>query len=132
MKQHTIRIDEPWSFEHPNGTHSFECEAVGMIKGPDLINWQKRSYLLNVLEPFKFDGEEVKQIFCTPRYQGDTLFSVKNTTCIVGISRVKPGTTMQEGDVIEPEKTHYFAIGGISSHNKLLQRIKKSCAFFSR
>jgi len=132
MDSHQIQISEPWDFEHQNGTNTFGANFVGIIDMPPKENWQEKYMLLNVTEPFQFKGETVSQILCCPRYEGDSIFEAQHLICTVGISRVLPSFTYDKNSKVNPEQINYFAIGEVVAHNKLLQRIKKSFAFFSR
>ncbi len=132
MDSHQVQINEPWDFEHQNSTNVFGANFVGIINMPPKENWQDKYLLLNVAEPFQFNGELVSQLVCCPRYEGDSVLQAQHLTCTVGISRVLPGITYSKSSEVNPEQINYFAIGEVAAHNKLLQRIKKSFAFFAR
>ena len=118
---HTLLVSDPWHLEITNGSNPFSANAVGVIPGPDLPNWQGELLLLNVLEPFQCDGELVSQILCTPRYKGDPMFFARYLSCTVGISRVRPGYFYTEHSVARESEIDYFAIGEIRAHGRFFK-----------
>lgn len=108
-----IQISEPWDFIHPCGSNEFTVHGIGIVKGPDKLNWAKEYYLAEVDEPFVINGEIVKQLICSPRYQGDTLEKACKEECIVGIARIVAGHELSCGDRVDDKKVVYFAIGKI-------------------
>jgi hypothetical protein len=129
MDTHQIQISEPWDFEHQNGTNVFGVRLVDVIEMPPKENWQPRYLLLDVSEPFEFEGETVTQLLCCPRYEGDSIWQARHIPCVVGISRIFPGIRYNHDSEVKPDELAYFAIGEIRAHNKVLQRIMKSFAF---
>lgn len=113
MTQHEIQISEPWDFTHPNGSNIFKAIAIGVIPGPEEPNYSDKFFLLNVVEPFIFDNELVKQVICSSRYEGDTMDMVTSKECIVGIARVKPTSELNLNSVVKTNEVTYCAIGSI-------------------
>jgi len=118
---HTILIHDPWFFEITNGSNPFSATAVGVLSGPDAINWRGKLFLLNVLEPFQCDGEPVSQILCSPRYKGDPMFLARFLSCTVGISRVRPGYHYTEHTSAHESEIDYFAIGEIRARGRFFK-----------
>ena len=113
MTQYEIQISEPWDFTHPNGSNIFKAIAVGVIPGPKEPNYDDEYFLLNVVEPFLLGNELVKQLICSPRYEGDTMDMVTSKECTVGIARVKPTSELNSNSVIKINEVAYCAIGSI-------------------
>ena len=113
MKVHEISISDPMFFEGPDGPNRILAKGVGVVRGPDLPNWQKEDYLLEVLHPFDLDGEEVRYLLVSPRYVGDTIEDAMSGYCIVGIGRVRPNVIVKAGDQYSAQDTEYWAIGSI-------------------
>ena len=113
IMDHEIQISEPWDFEHPLGSNILKARGLGIIPGPDQPNWGKRFYLVELKDPFEFDGELVKQMICSPRYEGDTIEKITTGECTVGIARVKPGCELNASSTVDPDKVVYCAIGSI-------------------
>jgi hypothetical protein len=118
---HTLLVFDPWDLEITNGSNPFYANAVGVLPGPDLPNWQSKLLLLNVLEPFLCDGESVSQILCSPRYKGDPMFLARYASCTVGISRVRPGYFYTEHSSVHESEIDYFAIGEIRTHGRFFK-----------
>ena len=115
MMEYTLQISEPWDFQHPLGTHILTVRGVGVISGPDAPNWDKQLFLVDVVDPFEMDGELVKQMVCSPRYEGDTMEKVTTGRCIVGIARVRPDHELNSRSTVDPEQVVYCAIGKIET-----------------
>ena len=118
---HTLLVFDPWNLEITNGSSPFSATAVGVLPGPDHVNWQGKLLLLNVLEPFHCSGELVTQILCSPRYKGDPMFLAKYLSCTVGISRVKPGYLYTHHSRVHVSEIDYFAIGEIRARSRFLR-----------
>lgn len=113
MSKYEIQISEPWDFEYPNGSNAFTAYGVGVIPGPDKPNYDKEFFLLNVEAPFEMDGELVKQLICSPRYEGDSMQMVTSSKCTVGVARVKPQYELSEASSVNIDEVVYCAIGTI-------------------
>jgi len=116
MKTHKLQVNEPYEFSGPEGKREFIVEGVGVIKGPNLNNWGKEFYLVNIPMPFELEGELVKQFICSPRYEGDTLEMIINSECRVGIARVKEGSLFNFSNSVDRDKVVYCAIGSIKQN----------------
>lgn len=115
MSKYEIQVLEPWDFKHPNETNTFAVFGVGVITGPDKLNYGEQFFLMNVESPFIMGGELVKQLVCAPRYEGDSMEMVLNSKCMVGIARVKPEFELEVKSTVKPEEVVYFAIGFIKA-----------------
>ncbi|WP_461516997.1 hypothetical protein [Porticoccus sp.] len=115
MTKHEVQFSEPWDFEHPNGTNKFCVSGLGILSGPDKENWGAEYFLLAVDIPFTMDGQLVSQIICAPRYSGDTLKMAMESTCTVGIARVKPEFKLMPGGKLNTDEVNYCAIGSIKT-----------------
>ena len=89
--------------------------GVGVIRGPDKPNYEKEFFLVSVENAFEMDGELVKQLICSPRYQGDTMEMVTSSKCTVGIARVKPEFELGASSTVKSEEVVYCAIGSIKA-----------------
>ena len=118
---HTLLLSSPWDLEITNGSNPFSANAVGVLPGPDLPNWQGKLLLLNVLKPFQCDGEQVSQILCAPRYKGDPMFFARYLSCTVGISRVRQGYFYTAHSVVQESEIDYFAIGEIRANGRFFK-----------
>jgi hypothetical protein len=118
---HTLLLFDPWDLEISDGSNPFCANSVGIIPGPSLPNWRGKLLLLNVLEPFRCDGESVSQILCAPRYTGDPLFLARYLSCTVGISRVKPGYVYTQHSSAHESEIDYFAIGEIRAQSRVFK-----------
>ena len=65
--------------------------------------------------PFTMDGQLVSQLICAPRYSGDTLKMVMESSCTVGIARVKPQFKLMPGGKLNADEVIYCAIGSIKA-----------------
>lgn len=115
MTKHELQFSEPWDFRHPNGTNKFIASGLGTVLGPDKENWGKEYFLLSVDTPFEMEGQQVSQIICAPRYSGDTLKMALESTCTVGVARVKPEYKLVPGSKLNTEEVNYCAIGSIKT-----------------
>lgn len=113
MLSHTIQIDEPFEFSGPNGARKISVHGLGMVLGPDKNNWEKEYYLVSVDEPFCIDGEIVRQLLCSPRYQVDTLDRLILSECIIGVARVRESIKLKANDKMKTNDVVYCAIGSI-------------------
>lgn len=113
MEKYKIIISEPWGWEHPDGGISFFAKGLGVVKGPDEPNWKSEYLLLEVIEPFVINNEKIKYIIVSPRYKGDTLNTIQEKECTVGIARFLPGFEISVGSQFSKEMIDYFAIGSI-------------------
>jgi hypothetical protein len=115
MQSHLIQVSEPWEFVGPKGQHSFSVKGLGLVKSPPQENWGNGFYLVEVDIPFEIDGELVRQLICSPRYEGDTLEMVVSSECTVGIARVRPNYNLAVDCVVNDKEVHYCAIGSIKT-----------------
>ncbi len=113
MKMHEISISDPMLFELPNGSNKILAEGLGLVYGSPAFQVADELYLLKVIHPFVTDGDEVRYLLVSPRYVSDTLKDAVEDQCIVGISRLKPGITLDVGDEYNGSEYEYWAIGSI-------------------
>jgi hypothetical protein len=63
----------------------------GVVRGPDLPNWQTE-YLLGICEaPISYRGEALHYVTLSPRYVGESLDHIRQSGGVVGVGRVLPG-----------------------------------------
>ncbi|MBA6354902.1 MULTISPECIES: hypothetical protein [unclassified Colwellia] len=58
------------------------------------------------------DGEVVRQLICSPRYEGDSL---ESSECTIGIDPVRQGYSLTVDCVVNDKEVHYCAIGSIKA-----------------
>lgn len=117
MQIYELWIGDPWDFEGPDGQNRILAEGVGVVRGPNLPNWQKEDFLLRVINPFEVDGEKVEQLLASPRHTGFTIEDIKGKGCHVGIGRVRGPRHLVPGDQYERDDVKYWAIGSIKRIN---------------
>jgi hypothetical protein len=83
----------------------------GLIKGPDLPNWQREGLLVCCLDPTTYRGEELRYLVLSPRYSTDSLSSIRTNGGVVGVARMLPGTFTEDPKRFEPHQVEYWAAG---------------------
>ena len=94
----------------PGDVEPFRVEVIGVIRGPDLPNWDHESLLAVCEEPFDWHGEAVKYVVISPRYSMDSLSSIATQGGIVALGRVRPGHDATEWAQVDPSAVHYWAV----------------------
>jgi hypothetical protein len=86
----------------------------GVIKGPDLPNWQREGFLVRCLDPTTYRGEELRYLIVSPRYTTDSLSHIQTHGGVVGVARMLPGTYAENPKTFEPRQVEYWAVGALS------------------
>ncbi len=86
----------------------------GLIKGPDLPNWQRENLLVSCLDPTTYRGVELRYLVLSPRYSTDSLSTIRSGGGVVGVARMLPGTYTENPKRFEPHQVEYWAIGVLS------------------
>ena len=115
MQSHVIQVNEPWEFIGPKGKRSFSVKGLGFVKSPPKENWGNGFYLVEVDIPFEMDGEVVRQLICSPRYEDDSLEILESSEYTISIVRVRQGCSLTVGSVVNDKEVHYCAIGSIKA-----------------
>jgi hypothetical protein len=88
--------------------------AGGVVRGPDLPNWQPE-YLLGICEmPTSYRGQELKYVTLSPRYAGESLDRIRNSGGVVGVGRILPGRDILASRSFKATDVEYWAIGILS------------------
>jgi hypothetical protein len=86
----------------------------GVVRGPDLPNWQAE-YLLGICEaPTSYRGEALHYVTLAPRFVGESLDHIRETGGTVGVGRVLPGRDPSTSRVFDATDIEYWAIGILS------------------
>src|SRR6266404_9132040 len=99
MTMHEIRIAEPKCFADQTATIDYWTGGLGIINGSPHSMVANESYLVEVLQPFSVDGEEVHQLVVIQQLSNSTLDELVSGEGPVAIARVKPGRQLAAGDV---------------------------------
>jgi hypothetical protein len=86
----------------------------GLIKGPNLPNWQPAGLLVTCLDPTKYREDELRYLILSPRYATDSLASIRISGGVVGVARFLPGSYTERPKSFRPEQVEYWAIGVLS------------------
>lgn len=86
----------------------------GLIKGPDLPNWQREGLLVSCLEPTTYRGQELRYLVLSPRYSTESPSSIRTSGGVVAVARMLPGTHKESPKRFEPHQVEYWAIGVLS------------------
>ena len=86
----------------------------GLIKGPDLPNWQPEGLLVTCLDPTTYRENELRYLILSPRYATDSLSSIRISGGVVGVARFLPGCYTERSKSFRPEQVEYWAIGVLS------------------
>ena len=86
----------------------------GLIKGPDLPNWQRENLLVSCLDPTVYRGAALQYLILSPRYSTDSLSTIRSSGGVVGVARMLPGTYAEGPKRFEPHQVEYWAIGVLS------------------
>ena len=111
MPRFELIVGEPWDFENPDGRNRICLDLIGKVEGPDEKNWTDSYLLFAVLTPFEYKGEIVAQVIAAPRYVGTSLVKVRFVGGTVGVARVRPGISFNEGHKFAPSDIEYIIIG---------------------
>ena len=87
---------------------------LGLIKGPQLPNWQPEGLLVSCLDPTMYRGEELRYLVLSPRYATDSLSTIRASGGVVGVARMLPGTYTDNPTKFEPHQVAYWAVGVLS------------------
>src|SRR5882762_2219747 len=115
MTMHEIRIADPMFFCGPNGDNRILVRGLGIINGSPHFMVRNKAYLVEVLQPFSVDGEEVHQLVVNERLSNSPLDELVSGEGPVTIACVKPGRLLAAGDVFVPYDMEYWAIGWIET-----------------
>jgi hypothetical protein len=85
----------------------------GNIAGPTLPDWQAKYMLARCLTPTSYYGEEVRYLVLSPRYEGDSLSSIRSAGGMVAVSRMLPGIVGEKPQRFEPREIEYWAVGAL-------------------
>jgi hypothetical protein len=86
----------------------------GIVRGPNLPNWQGE-YLLGICEtPTSYRGDAVRYVTISPRYAGESLDDIRQSGGEVGVGRVLPGRNPQMSRAFKVDDVEYWAVGALS------------------
>src|SRR5436190_22366752 len=94
----------------PGDVEPFRVEVIGVIRGPDLPNWDDESLLAVCEAPFDWHGETVKYVVVSPRYSLDSISSIAVQGGTVALGRVRPGHDPTKWARLDPSAVHYWAV----------------------
>jgi hypothetical protein len=98
----------------PGDINEIVLSDGGVVKGPDLPNWQGE-YLLGVCEaPTSYRGETLHYVTLAPRYAGDSLAHIRQSGGVVGVGRVLPGRNPLMSGTFDVADVEYWAVGVLS------------------
>jgi|HubBroStandDraft_5_1064220.scaffolds.fasta_scaffold138328_3 hypothetical protein len=86
----------------------------GLIKGPDLPNWQPEGLLVTCLDPNTYHEDKLRYLVLSPRYATDSLASIRLSGGVVGVARFLPGSYTERPKRFGPGHVEYWAIGVLS------------------
>jgi hypothetical protein len=98
----------------PSGIGEITVADEGLIKGPDLPNWQPEGLLVTCLDPTTYREDELRYLILSPRYATDSLASIRISGGIVGVARFLPGSYTGRPKSFRPVQVEYWAIGVLS------------------
>jgi hypothetical protein len=67
--------------------------------------------LVKLTEPFTYEGKEIAYFVIAPRYTGDTVETIQNGECTVGVWRVLPDKVGDIASGLSQENAEYWSIG---------------------
>ena len=70
-----------------------------------------RYLLLKVLDRLVVNGSQVEYILVSPRYQGDSIESMRTKECVIGVGRLLPGNPVDLKRGFKRSDVEYFAVG---------------------
>ena len=98
----------------PGDIGALTVVAEGLIKGPELPNWQPEGLLVQCLDPTTYHEVELRYLVLSPRYATDSLTSIQLSGGVVGVARFLPGSYPETPKRFAPEQVEYWAIGVLS------------------
>lgn len=118
MKHHTepsrYRLGLADGCYEPGDIGEMTVLGLGLIKGPDLPNWQREGFLVQCLDPTIYRGQALRYLVLSPRYATDSLSRIRAQGGVVGVARMLPGTYAETPRSFEPHQVEYWAIGVLS------------------
>ena len=107
-----LQISEPLDFDVPGKGNVLETIFEGPCQGPSKPNWRGEYLLLSLREPISWQGQGIKQLLISPRYEGDSVKDfLSGKQMMVGIARAKPGISLSTRAPFSEVQVDYFAIG---------------------
>ena len=94
----------------PGDVEPFLVDVVGIIRGPDLPNWDHESLIAVCEHPFIWHGDEVKYVVASPRHSNVSLSSIELRGGIVALGRVRPGHDPVKWSRVDHTAVHYWAV----------------------
>ena len=109
--RHLLEIYDPEdTYQGPNPLH---VTGAGLVRGPECSQY----YILELEEPQRIDGHDVRQLAVRPHYDGDPIENPIEGTCTVGIAYNKPGAAYQPGEQYGFRDFCFWSVGKIHKAN---------------
>jgi hypothetical protein len=94
----------------------------GNVAGPTLADWQAEYMLAKCLTPTSYYGYEVRYLALCPRYETDSLNSIRSTGGVVAVGRIlrdfvadKPEQVADKPEQFEANDVEYWAMGVLTA-----------------
>lgn len=87
----------------------------GNVAGPTLADWQAEYMLAKCLTPTSYYGYEVRYLALCPRYETDSLSSIRSTGGVVAVGRILRDLVADKPEQFETNDVEYWAMGVLTT-----------------
>lgn len=113
ISKHKISVGEPWNFESRDGQNVIFAAGQGFLRCEGGNRGPFELFLLNVINPFLYEGNIVRQLAASTRYVGDNIRSLPENTITANIFVIPEAITLSPGDTVEVHNLSRFLIGSV-------------------
>lgn len=110
MNKLKFTISEPWGFE-VDGSNTIKVKFVKVIEGPKNVQY----ILLEAMRPFVFESVKCNFFTASPRYEGDSIEILKNSSLTVGASVFLEDIDPKTIEVFSFDQVKYVFIGSLGT-----------------
>ncbi|MHC4914375.1 MAG: hypothetical protein ACYTGB_02705 [Planctomycetota bacterium] len=107
MKAYSLKIAEPWEL---SDVAAFVVEGRGIVRGPDVPNWQPADLLLKTPEGFSAKGQRIEYLLASPRHSSVPMERLVWCGGIANIGRVKEGHAVTAEERYTQDAVEFWAI----------------------
>lgn len=112
-RKYTIFVGDPSGFRGPKEIESITVVPVVVVHGPESPNWQPADILFELVEPIMYEGQVIKRVTVSPRYEGDSLRDILEKETTVAVGRILAESEVNSDRIYEASAIEYWAIGTI-------------------
>ncbi len=82
----------------------------GDIAGPTLAKWQVEYMLARCITPTSYYGQEVRYLALSPRYETESLSSIRSSGGVVAVGRILSAFVAEKPEPFEAIEVEYWAL----------------------